>query len=112
LDRILRPGHKPNIVGAIDVPSPQCSISQLTAADEAQTKLKELIHQLAPGEEVVITENHRPVARLVSEALKPKTGLRPPPGLGKGFITVIADDDEHLKDFEELDPIPSHSRSP
>jgi antitoxin (DNA-binding transcriptional repressor) of toxin-antitoxin stability system len=59
---------------------------------------------LAPGEEAVITEDHRPVARLVSEALKPKTGLRPSPALGKGFITVIADDDEHLKDFEEYMP--------
>ena len=79
-------------------------MSAIIPIDEAQAKLKELIHQLAPGEEVVITENHRPVARLVSEALKPKTGLRPPPGLGKGFITVIADDDEHLKDFEEYMP--------
>jgi prevent-host-death family protein len=72
--------------------------------DEAQAKLKDLIHQLAPGEEVVITENQQPVAKLVSEPPKPKRGLRLPPGLGKGFITVLADDDEHLKDFEEYMP--------
>ncbi len=35
--------------------------------DEAQAKLKDLIHRLAPGEEVVITENQQPVAKLVSE---------------------------------------------
>jgi prevent-host-death family protein len=79
-------------------------MSATITIDEAQAKLKELIHQLAPGEEVVITENQQPVAKLVSEVPKPKTGLRPPPGLGKGFITVIADDDEHLKDFEEYMP--------
>ena len=31
---------------------------------EAQTRLSELIHRLTPGEEVVITENNQPVARL------------------------------------------------
>ena len=71
---------------------------------EAQTKLPDLVHNLSPGEEVVITENDKPVARLVGEPPKPKSGLRPPPGLGKGFITIISDDDEHLKDFEEYMP--------
>jgi antitoxin (DNA-binding transcriptional repressor) of toxin-antitoxin stability system len=31
---------------------------------EAQATLLELIHQLPPGEEVVITENNQPVAKL------------------------------------------------
>jgi antitoxin (DNA-binding transcriptional repressor) of toxin-antitoxin stability system len=30
---------------------------------EVQTKLSDLIHQLSPGEEVVITENDQPVAK-------------------------------------------------
>jgi antitoxin (DNA-binding transcriptional repressor) of toxin-antitoxin stability system len=72
--------------------------------DEAQVKLRELIHQFAPGEVVVITENKQPVARLASEPPLPRPGLRPPPGLGKGFITVVSDDDEHLEDFEEYMP--------
>jgi antitoxin (DNA-binding transcriptional repressor) of toxin-antitoxin stability system len=71
--------------------------------DEAQARLKELIHRLRPGEEVIIIEDQRPVAKLVSEP-KPRADLRPPPGLGKGFITVISDDDEHLKDFEDCMP--------
>ncbi len=79
-------------------------MSETITIDEAQAKLKDLIHQLAPGEEVVITENQRPVARLVSESPKPKPGLRPPPGLGKGLITVLSDDDEHLKEFEGYMP--------
>ena len=35
---------------------------------EAQAQLEEIIHWLAPGDEVVITENNQPVARLVPTA--------------------------------------------
>ncbi len=72
--------------------------------DEAQAKLKELIHNLAPGEELVITENQQPVAKLVNQPPNRKAGLRPPPGLGKGFITIVSDDEEHLQDFAEYMP--------
>jgi antitoxin (DNA-binding transcriptional repressor) of toxin-antitoxin stability system len=65
---------------------------------EAQAKLPDLIHTLKPGDEVVITENEQPVARLL------RVWERPGPGLGKGMITVVADDEEHLKDFEEYMP--------
>ena len=34
--------------------------------EEAQSTLSELIHRLTPGEEVVITENDQPVARLAN----------------------------------------------
>jgi prevent-host-death family protein len=71
---------------------------------EAQANLSDLIHQLSPGDELVITENNQPVARLVSELPKPRPGLRAPPGLGKGFITIVSDDEEHLKDFAEYMP--------
>ena len=72
------------------------------AIDEAQANLKELIHQLAPGEEVIITENQQPVAKLVGELPKAKHGLRPPPGLGKGMITFIAPDfDAPIDDMKE-----------
>ena len=68
--------------------------------DEAQSNLKELIHRMLPGEELIITENQKAVAKLVSEpSSKPR--LRPGPGLGKGMITVVTEDEEHLKDFEE-----------
>ncbi len=72
--------------------------------EEAQARLPDLIHKLAPGEEVLITENHEPVAKLVSQPPKPKPGLRPLPGLGKGFITIVSGDDDHLKDFAEYMP--------
>lgn len=76
----------------------------IVTMQEAQAKLPDLIHKLLPGEELVITENNQPVAKLVSELPKPPAGLRPPPGLGKGWITILSDDDEHLKDFAEYMP--------
>ena len=79
-------------------------MSATITIDEAQAKLRELIHRLASGEELIITENQQPVAKLVSGPPQPRPGLRPPPGLGKGFITIASDDDEHLKDFEEYMP--------
>lgn len=69
---------------------------------EAQAKLRELIHKLTPGEFVVITENNQPVAKLVAEGSEVRQ--RPGPGLCKGMITIVADDDEHLKDFSEYMP--------
>ncbi len=71
---------------------------------EAQAKLPELIHKLKLGEDLVITEDNQPVARLVCERRTSNPALRPPPGLGKGFITIISDDDEHLKDFARYLP--------
>lgn len=68
--------------------------------EQARAGLAELIHQLTPGEEVVITENEKPVARLVAEP-QPTPPPRREPGLAKGMIVILEDDDEHLKDFEE-----------
>jgi antitoxin (DNA-binding transcriptional repressor) of toxin-antitoxin stability system len=59
---------------------------------------------LVPGEELVITENNLPVAKLVGEPAASKPGSRPPLGLGKGYITIISDDYEDLCDFAEYMP--------
>jgi prevent-host-death family protein len=69
---------------------------------EAQANLPDLIHKLKPGDNLVITENNQPVAKLVSE--KPLLRQRPGPGLCKGMMTIVADDEEHLKDFEDYMP--------
>ena len=45
---------------------------------DAQAGLAELIHRLAPGEEVVITENDKPVARLVAASAHVKRQLGTP----------------------------------
>jgi antitoxin (DNA-binding transcriptional repressor) of toxin-antitoxin stability system len=73
---------------------------QTVTLQEAQSHLAEIIEKLPLGEEIVIMRDNHPVARLIG-AKKPP---RPRPGLGKGMITIVADDDEHLKDFAEYMP--------
>ena len=51
---------------------------------DAQANLPDLIHNLSPGAEVLITENNRPVAKLVIELPTPKPGLRRRPALERG----------------------------
>ena len=67
-------------------------MSTTVTMEEAQANLKELIRQLAPGEELVITENEQPVAKLLCAIAKPIHKQRPSPGLGKGMITFISPD--------------------
>ncbi|NQT13753.1 MAG: type II toxin-antitoxin system prevent-host-death family antitoxin [Planctomycetes bacterium] len=70
--------------------------------EEAQANLAGLIAELKPGEEVLITQRDRPVARLVVEP--PNT--RPPrqPGSAIGKLAVVEDDDTHLGAFKEYMP--------
>jgi antitoxin (DNA-binding transcriptional repressor) of toxin-antitoxin stability system len=70
------------------------------SVETAGSQLPDIIHRLGPGEEVFITEGGQVVARLVREGAK--GCQRPAPGLGKGMLTINADDDEHLRDFVEL----------
>ena len=56
---------------------------------------------LSPGEEIVLTRNNHPVARLVGE---PSEKPHPVPGRGKGMLTILSEDDDHLKDFAEYMP--------
>jgi prevent-host-death family protein len=70
---------------------------------EAQSKLSELIHGLAPGDEVIITENDQPVARIVSAASSRTS--QPMRKLGTLHGTVLhmaADFDAPLDDFKEF----------
>ncbi len=66
---------------------------------EAQARLPELIERLEPGESVVITRNETAVARLTAEG--PPRRKPGQPGNCKGLLTIVADDEEHLKDFAE-----------
>ncbi len=68
--------------------------------EEAAANLEQLINGLARGDEVVITNNQRVVAKLTTEN-SPKTP-RPPPGFGKDSILYIAPDfDAPLDEFKE-----------
>ena len=65
---------------------------------EAQTSLAELIHGLAAGDEIVITENDRPVARIVAAQAREERKL----GTLKGTVLYMAPDfDAPLDDFKE-----------
>jgi prevent-host-death family protein len=76
-------------------------MSTTITVEEAQAKLKELIEKLAPGEEVILTKNQQPVAKLVGE--RPARSPRPAPGLGKGSILDMASDfDEPMEELKEL----------
>ena len=67
--------------------------------EEAQAHLAELIAGLTPDEEVLITQNEQPIAKLIRQP----EGRRLPrkPGSAKGKLIILADDDDHLEDFKE-----------
>ena len=69
---------------------------------EAENKLSELIHQLKPGDELIITENDQPVAKLIPHAPPARKPRRP--GSAKGKLAIHREDDEHLEDFREYMP--------
>jgi len=69
---------------------------------EAQANLPELIHRLSPGDEMVITENNEPVARILPATsvatVQPKRTL----GTLKDTVLHMSPDfDAPMHDFEE-----------
>ncbi len=76
---------------------------------EAQANLAELVHQLVPGEGLTITENDRPVARLIPMPTVQQRPPRPrPPVTGvpkaggcEGLIVVPDDFKEPLEEMRE-----------
>ena len=76
-------------------------MSTVIPIEEAHAHLKELIEGLSPGDEVLITMNHKVVAMLATP--KPSNhSERPAPGLCKAMILEISPDfDEPLDDMKE-----------
>jgi prevent-host-death family protein len=75
-------------------------IMSSVSIDEARAKLAELIHELHPGDEVVITEGEQPVARLLPATV----GTQKTRKLGTlhGTVTYVAPDfDAPLDDFDD-----------
>ena len=56
--------------------------------DMAQAELREIIAQLGPADVVVITQDERPVAKLVSSQTPRE---RPGPELCRGMITIVSE---------------------
>jgi prevent-host-death family protein len=68
---------------------------------EAQARLSELIRGLTPGDELLVTENDQPVARIVPVA-KPSERNPRQPGTLRGTVLYMAPDfDAPLDDFKE-----------
>jgi prevent-host-death family protein len=66
---------------------------------KAQANLANLIHGMTPGDELVITENNQPVARLVPTA---PAGAARQLGSMRGSVLYMAPDfDAPLDDFKE-----------
>lgn len=72
-------------------------MSATITIEEAQATLKELIDKLAPGEEVIITDNQQPVAKLV--AARPAERKL---GTMRGTVRYMAPDfDDPMDDFSK-----------
>ena len=69
--------------------------------EEAQAKLSDLIHGLQPDEELVITENDQPIARLIPANIPAQRKPRQS-GTLRGTVLYMAPDfDAPLEDFKE-----------
>jgi antitoxin (DNA-binding transcriptional repressor) of toxin-antitoxin stability system len=69
---------------------------------EAQARLPEIITSLLPGEDIQIIDHDIPVAKLIVERAVPRKPRKA--GSARGKITIISEDDDHLKDFAEYMP--------
>jgi antitoxin (DNA-binding transcriptional repressor) of toxin-antitoxin stability system len=76
-------------------------MSHTISIDQAASRLHELVSALSPGDEIVLTRDDYPIARIVPE---PSAGLRPEPGAFRGALTVLQEDDEHLEHFKDYMP--------
>ena len=69
------------------------------AVEDIKVTLPELLDRMTPGDEVILTRNQQPVAKLVSEPANHRKARKA--GNCIGMIRIVADDDEHLEGFEE-----------
>ena len=69
---------------------------------EFQAKLPELLGSLQPGDDLIITRNQQPLARVTYAG--PMTRQPRRAGSAKGKLVIVAEDEEHLEDFHEYMP--------
>jgi prevent-host-death family protein len=69
-------------------------MSETVSVEEARNKLSDLLAHALAGDDVIITEDGTPVARLV--ALTPRIKRKRVAGLNRGSISVSDDFDEPL----------------
>jgi antitoxin (DNA-binding transcriptional repressor) of toxin-antitoxin stability system len=86
-------------------------MSHTIPIERASSELRGFVRSMQPGDEIVLTDNEKPIARIVSEqSHEPSLAVRdserkPQPGLGawKGKLRILDDGDdvvlEHFKDY-------------
>lgn len=78
------------------------AVQHYVRLEDAVNSLSALIQKVMNGEEVFITQNQKPIAKLVSISgapMKPKKLIKA--GSAKGLIKIADDFDEPLEDFRE-----------
>jgi antitoxin (DNA-binding transcriptional repressor) of toxin-antitoxin stability system len=78
------------------------TIMKCVTLEDAQTHLSELIAKLQPGEEVQIMSGQQIVARIIGTTTATRQPRRP--GSAIGTLKILADDEEHLQDFQNYMP--------
>ncbi|MBY0587907.1 hypothetical protein K2X85_12070 [bacterium] len=79
----------------------RCAITTVTL-DEAKRLLEELQKGLKPGSSVLIVHDGQPVAQLMQQGVA--TPAVPSLGFWKGKLEIVAEDEEHLRDFADYMP--------
>lgn len=72
-------------------------MSHTISVKQAGRQLEELVASLGPHDQIVLTENDRPVATIIPS----RAGRRRQPGNCKGMLVINQEDDDHLGDFED-----------
>jgi len=74
-------------------------MSHTIPLEQASEQLTGLVRALGPGDEIVLTENDKPIARIVPSAARPKRVA----GTCKGLLEILDDSDdvilEHFKEY-------------
>jgi antitoxin (DNA-binding transcriptional repressor) of toxin-antitoxin stability system len=71
-------------------------MSHTISVEQAAARLSDLIGELNPGDEIVLTRHDQPVARILPNHA---ARSRRKAGSCKGLLVVKKEDDEHLSHF-------------
>ena len=75
-------------------------MSRTIPIEQVSAQWSGMVRALGPGDEIVLTDNDKPVARIVPIAPVKKRVA----GTCKGMLTIVKEDDEYLEDFKDYRP--------
>jgi antitoxin (DNA-binding transcriptional repressor) of toxin-antitoxin stability system len=76
-------------------------MSHTISIEQAAARLSDLIGKLKPGDEIVLTRQDQPVARILPNH---PIRSRRKAGSCKGMLVIQKEDDEHLAHFDDYMP--------